>query len=435
MNRIRPVVAKSEFAGVSYVFGGYVRDVVMGRPPRDIDVVVLAPEGGTRLAQLISTALAGTDVVTYGRAPVAQCVVDGVPIECCTARRVDTAGDDPNLAALADEAAAMDFTVDALFQDIVSGSILDPGGTALADIRSGVIRTPRSAEASLSADPERLIRAIRLAAELGFVIDKEAAAYVSTHAHDVLRAGMGRVGDELVKLVRGPDPVRGIGLMEETGLLAVLLPEVAALRGLDQGTIHHAKDAYEHTLDVIGSVRAELVVRLAALLHDIGKPATRTASDTGVHFYGHEEVGAVMAAKRLRALRMPVRIRRRVCQLVRYHMSLAPKPTPRQVRRLRLRLEDDDLLLSLAHLRRADRLVHRSPDGTGIPDRIAAILAAAGPRQVPPSPLTGEEVMAAFGLGPGPEVGRLLRAAAELHAADPRLTKESILDSLRQKQP
>lgn len=218
MKRIRAAVDGSEFAGRAFVFGGCVRDRLLGRPPRDIDLLVVLPDGGQRLARFLSRELAGTEVAIYGRKGVAQCVMDGVSVECRTGCDAGGTQACDIAAVLAAEARYIDFTVNALLEDLATGELHDPGGMALADLRTGAIRTPLSVDLSMSMDAKRLIRAVRLTAELGFTLDANVADYIIRHAADVLRAGVERVRDELVKLLDGPDPVQGIRLIDETGL-------------------------------------------------------------------------------------------------------------------------------------------------------------------------------------------------------------------------
>ncbi|MBN2465112.1 HD domain-containing protein, partial [candidate division WOR-3 bacterium] len=221
-------------------------------------------------------------------------------------------------------------------------------------------------------------------------------------------------------------------LLDRTGLLAALLPEVAALKGVDQGTRYHVKDAWGHTLDVLAAVRPDLELRLAALLHDIGKPATRSETDTGVHFYGHEAESAGLAGRRLRRLGFANLTTRNVKKLIRHHMYFLTDPTRRQVRRMRARFESDELVIKLAELRHADRLAHRDPEDTDLVPKVRELLATDESTGVRPrSPLTGKDVMDAFGIPPGPEVGRLLRAADEIYFTNPGLDRDSLLTALK----
>lgn len=368
--RIRGAVAETRFAGRAYAFGGWARDTALGRAPRDIDLLVLGPRGGTRLAVTLSKMLGGSPVIVFTRSRAAQFEVEGVSVECRTLWRPDQA--DP--AALVEEVMAMDFTANALLIDLADGALIDPAGIALADIKRRVIRTPLPPEESFGVDPRRLMRAVRLAAELGFALEPAAAEYIATHAEDIRKTSVERVRDELLKLVAGSDPVRGIKLMDELGLLAVLLPEVAALKGVDGGA------AFRRTLDRIGAVRPDPRLRLAALLFDIGGTGTQPAGNA-LKRHQDRSIGDA-AARRLKALCAPIAVRLEVVQLLRNVTLIADPPNLRGVQTALHRLGSHESVLRLAEL----AAVIAGPQGTGLLDRVRALLPDAAAAGRPPRP-------------------------------------------------
>ncbi|MFO7650484.1 MAG: hypothetical protein R6X13_03965 [bacterium] len=422
--RVRRAVAETPFAGRTYAFGGWARDTVLGRAPRDIDLIVLGPRGGTRLAVTLSRMLGGSPVIVFTRSRAAQFEVDGVSVECRTLWRPGQT----DSSALVDEVMAMDVTANALLLDLADGTLLDPAGIALEDIKRRVIRTPRRPEDSFGADPRRLMRAVRLTAELGFALDPAAAAYITAHAEDIRLTSIERIRDELLKLVAGADPVRGIRLMDELGLLAVLLPEVAALKGADPDA---GKDAFERTLDRVGAVRPDPQLRLAALLLGIGGTGAQPAGTVPAR--GQDRAAGEAAARRLRTLCTPIALRHDVARLVHNHPLFCEDPTPKQMRLALRRLGSAELVRKLAELRAVDLALRdsgRADNLVAAVDRLLPETIAAAGRSLP---VSGEDVMEAFNLAPGPEVGRLIDIAAKAHARRPGMDRSALLRMLRSK--
>ncbi|HXM55484.1 MAG TPA: HDIG domain-containing protein, partial [Candidatus Dormibacteraeota bacterium] len=295
----------------AWAVGGYVRDTLLGRPHPDLDVVVEdgraleVAEGFAALARARRPALFprfGTAQVTWGERLV----------EFVSARAESYAPDSRKPfvrpATVEEDLRRRDFTVNAMLMDF-DGRILDPLG-GRADLERRLLRTPRPAEVTFTDDPLRMLRAIRFAAQLGFDL---AADLLPTMFRLRERArppvvSVERVTDELRKMLLSPRPERALELLGEGGLLEMVLPEVAACRGVEQGG-YHVADVYGHTLLTVQRVAEaevargeppDLVLRLAALLHDVGKPATATADGA---FHGHQDVGADLAHQALTRLR------------------------------------------------------------------------------------------------------------------------------------
>ncbi len=356
--RIRVAVAKTRFAGRVYAFGGWVRDITLGRRPRDIDLLVIGARGATRLAVTLSRVLGGTPVVIYSRSRTAQFTVGGVSVECRTLWR--DGGVEPS--ALADEVMAMDFTANGLLWDLSDGTVLDPSGRARADLAARVIRTPRSPAETLSSDPRRLMRAVRLAAELGFTLDPELAGWLRAHAGEVLNTSIERIRDELLKLIAGADPARGLKLMDDAGLLSILLPEVAALKS--------EPAVFERTLETLGSMRPDLELRLAVLLHSIG----RAGCDSD------PSAAAELAARRLKSLCVQIALRHNVVALVRNQALLSDPPALLDVRRALHRLGGPAQVLILAEMSAAIA----GPGREGLVRKVEALLPEAVAAGRPP---------------------------------------------------
>ncbi len=313
-----------------YLVGGSVRDAVLGRLGNDLDFTTDArPEQLQRMLRGWADALWDTGI-EFGTVGVGK---DGHRMEITTfrAERYDQISRNPQVRfgeRLDDDLVRRDFTVNAMAVRVTAdgpGEFRDPLG-GLAALRAKVLDTPSAPEVSFGDDPLRMLRAARFVSQLGFTIAPRVGVAMQQMAPQLGRITAERVAAELDKLILGNDPVAGIDLMVQSGLGEVVLPEVGAMRmAIDEH--HQHKDVYQHSLTVlrqaIGLEDAgpDLVLRWAALLHDIGKPATRKHEpDGGVSFHHHEVVGAKMTRKRMRALKYSKQMIDDVSQLVYLHL-------------------------------------------------------------------------------------------------------------------
>jgi poly(A) polymerase len=298
----------------------------------------------------------------------------------------------------------------------------------LAALRAGVLDTPAAPEVSFGDDPLRMLRAARFVSQLGFTVAPRVREAMQRMAPELGRITVERVAAELDKLMLGSDPLAGIDLMVQTGLGQVVLPEIGAMQmAIDEH--HQHKDVYQHSLTVLAQAidletdGPDLVLRWAALLHDIGKPGTRRhEADGGVSFHHHEVVGAKMTRKRMRALKYSKQMVDDVSQLVylhlRFHGYGDGKWTDSAVRRY---VTDAGPLLDKLHkLVRADcttrnkrRAARLQANYDSLEQRIAELAAQEDLQRVRPD-LDGNEIMKLLGIPAGPEVGQAWRHLKEL---------------------
>jgi len=414
--------------------GGPVRDAFLGRAVSDLDFTTTAHPDEI-LEILAPLAQTHWDV---GRAfGTIGARIDGDTVEVTTYRTDAYNGESrkPKVAfgsSLVEDLTRRDFTVNAMALRLPKLELVDPSG-GLEDLLAGVLRTPAHPERSFGDDPLRMLRAIRFSSQLGFDIAPDTLAALAALAPDIERISAERVRDELTKLVLSPAPVRGLRVLVDSGLAARVLPELPALQ-LERDEHHRHKDVYEHTLTVVeqaieyetsrGQLASpDLVVRLAALLHDIGKPATRRLEPGGaVSFYHHDVVGAKLARRRLRALKFDNVTVDQVARLVGLHLRFFgysdAKWSDSAVRRY-VRDADDQLerlhILARADVttrnrRKADQLGFAYDD---LEERIAALAAEEQLAAVRPE-LDGAAIMALLGVKPGPVVGEAYRFLLDL---------------------
>ena len=386
--------------------GGAARDLLRGQPPKDWDWAAPDPAGAARaLAERLGGVVFALDEARGHYRVVAGGVQhDFVPLP----------------AELTQDLGRRDFTVNALALHR-DGQLSDPFG-GQADLKRRTLRMVGAA--NLRADPLRLLRAARLSITLGFQLEADTRDTV----RQLARAGLPlpapeRVQGELHALLLHPQAARGVLLLEELGLLAVYLPELREGSGMAQGGFHHL-DVFRHNIEALHQLLARfpdapLSLRWAALLHDVGKPRSRTEVAGEVHFYGHDKLGAALARQMLTQLRAPTALVERVEALIAAHMLPLPG-NEREARRFVHRRRE--LLPDLLALMLADREAARGPQSSeGSRRRYAQgmdrVLAALEAQPVPPPPLLdGGQIMALLALPSGPRVGQALRALAEAAA-------------------
>jgi len=408
--------AAAELGVRAWAVGGYVRDRLLGRDHREIDVVVedgRGPELASQFAQLTGS----PSPVVFERFGTAQVMWGDRPIEFASARaesyRDDSRKPDVQPAGIDDDLRRRDFTVNALLMDF-DGKVEDRLGTGLADLEARILRTPLDPLATFTDDPLRMLRAVRFAAQLGFELDSLLLPAMRTLA-DRLKppvVSVERISDELRKMLLSERPKKALELLDAGELLPGVLPELAACKGVQQGG-YHTHDVYGHTLETVERTPPDLVVRLAALFHDTGKP--KTAAPDG-SFLGHEKVGAELVTAALGRLRFSNNVVERVAHLVRLHLRpvyYEPEWTDGAVRRL-AREAGPDLgrLLQLAQADIGASAYDKPEKLEELEGRLAAVLEESPSRLS--SPVTGEDIMRARGLEPGPEVGKLKARLDEL---------------------
>lgn len=433
-----------------YLVGGSVRDAVLGRLGNDLDFTTDA-----RPAQIVEILTGWADTVwdtgiDFGTLS-ARKGDHTVEITTYRADAYDRVTRNPEVTfgdRLDDDLVRRDFTINAMAVRIGpegAAEFCDPLD-GMTDLLSGTIDTPATPEESFNDDPLRMLRAVRFMSQLGFTPAPRVVIAMTDMAEQIDRITAERIQVELDKMILGDNPIEAIDLMVETGLAERVLPEIPAMR-LTIDEHHQHKDVYQHSLTVLRQAvdledgDPDLVLRWAALLHDIGKPATRRHEPNGgVSFHHHEVVGAKMVRKRLRALKYPKAVTEDIATLVflhlRFHGYGDGKWTDSAVRRYVA--DAGDLLDRLNRLVRADcttrnrRRARRLQENYDhLEQRIAELKAAEDLDRVRPD-LDGNAIMELLGLPPGPLVGQAWRHLKELRLDRGPLTRDEAEQALRE---
>ena len=415
----------------AYVVGGYVRDRLLGRPSKDMDIVCVGD--GILLAEKVASKLyPRPKIVVYRRFGTAMLRHEDMEIEFVGARKESYSPDsrkpDVEQGSLDDDQNRRDFTINALAVSLNErdfGSILDSFG-GLTHLEQKLIKTPLDPGQTFSDDPLRMMRAIRFANQLGFEIDKTTFKGIQQHKHRIYIVSKERITTELEKIMKCPKPSIGFKLLFDSGLLQLIMPEVAALQGVEDRDGRGHKDNFYHTLEVLDNVCRKsdnIWLRWSALYHDIAKPATKKFhKEYGWSFHGHEWVGANMIPKIFKNLRLPLGAEMEYVQkMVKMHLrpiSLTKEEvTDSAVRRLLYDagpdIEDLMKLCSSDITTKNPNKMSRYLEGYEyLKERMALVNEADRMRLWQPA-LTGEIIMETFGIPPSREVGIIKTAVRE----------------------
>lgn len=405
-----------------YVVGGYVRDLLLGRPSKDIDFVTVG--SGIEVARAVARQIKGSHLSVFRNFGTAQVKARGMELEFVGARRESYQRDSRKPivedGTLDDDLARRDFTINAMAACVNAsrfGEVIDRYN-GLEDLEAKLIRTPLDPDITFSDDPLRMMRAIRFATQLDFTIVEETFRAISRNAQRIKIISRERVMDELMKIMRSPRPSIGWELLLKSGLLRFIFPELQAMRGVEirEGIGH--KDNFYHTMAVLDNVARQtdnVWLRWAALLHDIAKPVTKRFDDKlGWTFHGHNAVGAKMVPRIFRQMKFPMNAKMKYVQkMVELHMRpialVEDEVTDSAVRRLLFDAGDDvdDLMLLCSAditSRNADKVARFRENYELVKKKMVELEERDRIRNFQP-PVDGIEIMRTFGLGECREVG------------------------------
>ncbi len=408
----------------AYVIGGFVRDLILDRPSKDIDIVVIGdgPAFATEIARIMKVKNL-TIFKTYGTAHFAY---KNLSVEFVGARKESYKNESRNptteAGSLQDDQNRRDFTINALAINLVGdlfGQLVDPFN-GLDDLEVGLLRSPLDPEITFSDDPLRMMRAIRFATQLNFKIESNCLKAIQKNAERIEIITKERISEELNKIILSKQPSRGFKLLRSTNLLARIFPELLTLEGVETIDGKSHKDNFLHTLDVLDNIAEftdNLWLRWAAILHDIAKPPTKRFDKVvGWTFHGHEDLGAKMVPKLFKSMKLPLDHKMKYVQkLVRLHLRpialVKGTVTDSAIRRLLSEAGDDidDLML----LCNADitsknefKVKKYKSNFELVAEKLKQVEEKDRIRNFQP-PITGAYIMETFGISPCAEIGTL----------------------------
>ena len=407
-----------------FLVGGAVRDLLLNQQPKDWDLV-------TSASLIKIQALFPQNFLMGKKQETINVFLDGLRLEISPYRS--------GSRTLEEDLSKRDFTINAMPYDLVSKTLIDPfSGTK--DLQKNLLRAVGSAVDRFQEDPLRMLRALRLMAQYQLRLSPSLIQAIAQKSTLLSQVSMERIRDELAHILLTDQVTETITLAEKLGLLSIFLPELSACFGLEQNTFHN-KDVAGHILNVIEHLpQDDLEMRLVGLLHDLGKPLTRSVGKDGrVHFYGHENYSAEIAKEVLKRLKISTRIldrpvsSERIILLVKNHMFFYPPGTSdKAVRRLLARLQPENIPDFLL-LQRADILAgspskqERLPHLTQLALTISRILEENPPLQEKDLALTGKEIMSALQLPPGKKVGQIKKKLLQAVIDNPKLNNKVTL--------
>jgi tRNA nucleotidyltransferase (CCA-adding enzyme) len=424
----------------AYVVGGSVRDLLLGRHQGDYDLTTSAlPTDVLRVFRAVPTGIRfGTVTVLIG--PDAEGDRQGFEVTTFRGEGCYHDGRHPDrvefVGMVEEDLARRDFTVNAIAYDPLDQRLVDPCG-GRADLDARLLRAVGDPVERFSEDGLRVMRAVRFAATLGFTVEESTLAAIPGALQVFARVSAERVRDELLKLLAAPRPSAGLELMSQTGLMAEVLPEL--LEGVDRRqNPFHSLDVYQHSLLTCDETKGDPILRLAALLHDIGKPRSaepRAEEPDRYTFYKHEMIGTRMASAIACRLKLSNADRERITKLVRHHMFFYTDdwsgPTVRRfIRRIGHENIDDLFALRAGDVRGRDRGEDPESELAELRERIEQALAEDAALKVTDLSIGGADVMRILGVGPGPVIGKALHALLERVLDDPALNTPDKLEEL-----
>ena len=451
--KIGEIIKGTKWENNVFAVGGCVRDKLMGKPIKDIDLAITYPNGGIEFANWICKEtycykLDSNPCVfpKYGTAKFnirSIEAIERVDIECVQTRKeqyksTESRNPETCYGNIIEDAFRRDLTINALYLNLSKMTVWDVTEKGLDDLHNQIIRTPSVPDIIFKDDPLRLLRVIRFASRFNWGIEKDTWLGMVKNAYRIDIISKERIKDELCKMMECDTPSVAIKRLDGCGLLDKILPEIYRLKGVKQG-VQHFGDVYEHTLATLDKTHPVALHRLAALFHDCGKPATFMVKQGAIHFYNHENVSGAIAKVSLTNLKFSNAEVNKIVTAIREHMRLKQFgdkcPPKKSLRKLIASVTEDNLAITL-DLMHADNLSHAK--GYCLENQIPLVieeLKTLDTQEVAkvPLPIDGKDIMKEFGFKPSPIVGECLKWAEDLYFEKPEATKEEYIEYIKAK--
>jgi len=450
---IKSKIKGTEYENHVFIAGGYVRDEILGKQSKDIDLLVDLPNGGIAFAEWICKKIGaykeGANPVTYPRFGTAKFNLRKVTykgidlsnydIEAVMSRAEkygDTRKPDVQFSTLQTDAERRDLTINSLLKNLSNDEIKDLTGKGILDLKNKIIRTPLDPHITFTDDPLRMLRLIRFAVKYDWNIPFYIIKSLKKNAEKINNISSERIQDELNKILLTDNPDKGIRLLQLTGLLKHISPELDATKNLGQNK-YHKYDVLKHTAEVIKGVKPDIITRLSALLHDIGKVKSKEIIDGEIHFYQHEEISGELAKEILKRLKYPNEIIDAVVLAVTSHMRIKSAGDEANISDKALRKLKNDFgehLERILDLMDSDNKSHAEKHI--MPNQITTIrqrlktLSEKDPKKMI-LPVNGDDIMRLFKLKPGKDIGKILAYVKDQYLENPRITKFQMLKLIK----
>ena len=454
---LKTIIKKTKWENKVFIAGGYVRDELMGKDPKDIDIVINAPNGGIEFAEWFTKKIGNykesSNPVIYPTYGTAKFTLKGVTFKGVDLSHIDIEAVMPRsekytstsrkpeveLSDMEGDAKRRDLTINSLFKNVSTGKILDLTGTGKKDLNSKILRTPIDADSTFSDDPLRMLRVVRFYAKTGFNVPFSLLKSIKKNAFRLEIISAERIQDELNKMLVTSKPSEALKMLKITGLLPFISQDLQNAVGMKQNS-HHTKDVFGHTLDVVSKTEPKLINRLMALFHDIGKTVTKSVTPTGVHFYGHEDAGVDIARNVMKKLKYPTATIDAVCLGVKHHMKLkhggddSIQMSDKTLRKFTMEVGDKlETILDVIH---ADNIAHASESSmpnqiTNIKKRLETLNSSIESSKIE-LPLNGHDLIR-MGIKPGPQIKHLLELVLDAWYENPDITKQEAIDLINKK--
>lgn len=413
----------------AFMVGGCIRDALLSKEPKDYDIA-------TSALPTITESLFEKTIPTGIKHGTVTVLIDKEPFEITTYRVEGEYKDNRRpdeisfVTNIKDDLSRRDFTINAFAYNSKEG--LKDYFDGLEDLKNKIIRTVGNSDKRFNEDALRMMRAIRFAAQLDFNIEKSTLDGIKKNKDLLKNISSERIRDELCKLLLSDNPRKGLNLLKDCGILDIIIPELIPLIGFDQKNKHHHEDIFNHTLSVVENTPNDLILRLSALFHDIGKPDCFFIDDNGNgRFFGHNNTSENIAKKILTRLRFDNKTIKTVCTLIKEHMNVLDNPTDIAIKRLINRTSKENIYL-LLELQRADISSLKNPDVAlykvnNMKNKVDAIINSNAPLSIKDLNIDGGFLIKELNLKPGKVIGETLNYLLKLVLKDSSLNTKTIL--------